>query len=87
MASILVGSWEFPLPDPEVTSPVCMILNPNSTYHLEVEAIVFEEGRWSIVQNQVTLSPRKGKPKTVSIQALSKNKILWGASIVVNRIN
>ena len=85
--SVLVGSWAFPLPAPEVTSPVCMIINPNATYHLEVEASIFEEGRWSTSGNQVTLSPLKGKPSATTIQVLSKDKIRWGRSIVVERLN
>ncbi len=84
-AASIVGIWSFPQVAPDV-SPVAITLNANSTYALETEGNVFEQGKWSISGNQIRLVSASGKPITTTFQVLSKSKLRWGSKDVLDRL-
>jgi hypothetical protein len=86
LASALVGIWAFPEPEPGI-SPIVLTLKANATYERETEAAVFERGSWSIIGNEVRLSPAKGTPSTYPVKILSKDKAVWSGDIPITRIH
>ena len=74
--SALIGPWVFPEPEPGI-SPVVLTLNRDFSYTEETEGAVFEEGKWELKGDRITLHSNSGGVSVASVKLITKKQLLW----------
>lgn len=74
--SALIGPWVFPEPEPGI-SPVVLTLNRDFSFTQETEGAVFEEGKWELKDDRITLHNKSGGVSVASVKLITKQQLLW----------